>query len=239
MGVGMRLFLSANCASSAPLRAMLIAIDGPAGAGKSTVARALAHRLGFTYLDSGAMYRCIGLLSLETPDLQAVSIARSARIEFVAPASPTSDSQAGKVLLDGRDVSDAIRAPEISAAASRVAGDPGVREALVAKQRKLIEHGDWVAEGRDIGTVVAPGAELKVYLTADPAERARRRAAELGGDQTIVMAEQTLRDTRDRTRAHSPLETAPGAITLDTTGMGFDHVVEHIAELAKTALLSG
>jgi cytidylate kinase len=218
---------------------MLIAIDGPAGAGKSTVARALAARLGFTYLDSGAMYRCVGLLSLESPDLQAASLARSARIEFVAGASPSWDPRAGKVLLDGRDVSEAIRAPEISAAASRVAADPGVREALVAKQRKLIERGDWVAEGRDIGTVVAPRAELKVYLTADPEERARRRAAELGGDQATVMAEQTLRDARDSTRAHSPLETAPGAIVLDTTGMGFDQVVEHIAELAKRRSLSG
>jgi cytidylate kinase len=215
---------------------MLIAIDGPAGAGKSTVARALAGRLGFTYLDSGGMYRCVGLLSLESPDLQAASLARSARIELVAGASPSGDSQAGKVLLDGRDVSEAIRAPEISAAASHVAADPGVREALVAKQRKLIERGDWVAEGRDIGTVVAPGAELKVYLTADPAERARRRAAELGGDQATVMAEQTLRDTRDSTRAYSPLEMAPGAIVLDTTCMSFDQVVDHIAELAKSAL---
>ncbi len=215
---------------------MLIAIDGPAGAGKSTVARALADRLGFTYLDSGAMYRCVGLLSLESPDLRAASLARSARIELVAGASTSWDSQAGKVLLDGRDVSDAIRTPEISTAASHVAADPGVREALVAKQRKLIEQGDWVAEGRDIGTIVAPGAEMKVYLTADPAERARRRAAELGGDQATVMAEQTLRDTRDSTRAHSPLETAPGAIVLDTTGMSFNQVVDHIAELAKSAL---
>jgi cytidylate kinase len=215
---------------------MLIAIDGPAGAGKSTVARALAGRLGFTYLDSGAMYRCVGLLSLESPDLQAASLARSARIEFVGGANPSQDSQVGKVLLDGRDVSDTIRSSEVSAAASRVAADPGVRGALVTKQRELIEGGNWVAEGRDMGTVVAPGAELKIYLTADPAERARRRAAELGGDQATVMAEQTLRDARDSSRAHSPLEAAPGAIVLDTTGMSFDHVVEHIAELAKTAL---
>jgi cytidylate kinase len=218
---------------------MLIAIDGPAGAGKSTVTRALARRLGFAYLDSGAMYRCIGLLSLNSPDLEPASLARSARIEFVAGADPTHGSQAGKVLLDGRDVSDAIRTPEVSAAASRVAADLGVREAIVAKQRELIEGGDWVAEGRDIGTVVAPEAELKVYLTADPAERARRRAAELDGDQVTVMAEQTLRDARDSSRAHSPLEAAPGAVVLDTTGMSFGQVVEHIAGLANAALSSG
>ncbi len=209
---------------------MLIAIDGPAGAGKSTVARALAERLGFTYLDSGAMYRCVGLLSLDAPDRAPSTLAASARIEFVA--NPNSSAPERRVLLDGRDVSEAIRAPEVSEAASRVAADPGVREALVAKQRQLIAGGDWVAEGRDIGTVVATDAELKVYLTADAAERARRRAAELGADQATVMAEQTLRDQRDSTRAHSPLEAAPGAVVLDTTGMTIEQVVERIARLA-------
>jgi cytidylate kinase len=138
-------------------------------------------------------------------------------------------------MLDGRDVSEAIRTPPVSEAASRVAADPGVREALVAKQRALIAAGDCVAEGRDIGTVVAPDAELKVYLTADPLERARRRAAELGGDQATVMAEQALRDERDYSRAHSPLEAAPGAVVLDTTGKTVEQVVEQIVELARTA----
>ena len=147
----------------------------------------------------------------------------------------TAWAASGSVLLDGRDVSEAIRAPEVSEAASRVAADPGVREALVAKQRELIAGGDWVAEGRDIGTVVAPDAELKVFLTADPAERARRRAAELGGDRATVMAEQALRDERDSTREHSPLSAAPGAVVLDTTGMTIEQVVERIAALAQAA----
>jgi CMP/dCMP kinase len=203
---------------------MLIAIDGPAGAGKSTVARALAARLGYTYLDSGAMYRCVGLLSLSAPAEQPDALARAARIELGA-----------RVLLDGRDVSEAIRAPEVSEAASRVASDAGVREALVAKQQELIAHGDWVAEGRDIGTVVAPDASLKVFLTADPRERARRRAAELGAEEDTVLAEQTLRDERDSTREHSPLRPAPGAVTLDTTRLGVEEVVGRIAALARGA----
>ncbi len=123
------------------------------------------------------------------------------------------------MLLDGADVSDAIRSPEVSEAASRVAADEGVREALVAKQRALVGTGDWVAEGRDIGTVVAPGAELKVFLTADPHERARRRAQQLGADETTVLAEQLLRDERDSTREHSPLKAAQDAVELDTTGL--------------------
>jgi len=116
-----------------------------------------------------------------------------------------------------------------------VAADPGVREALVAQQRALIDAGDWVAEGRDIGTVVAPDAELKVYLTAGAEERARRRAAELGADPATVLAEQSLRDERDSTRSHSPLRAAPGALTLDTTGMAVEQVVARIAALARDA----
>jgi cytidylate kinase len=213
---------------------VLIAIDGPAGAGKSTVARALATRLGFTYLDSGAMYRCVGLLALQSPTRTPAVLAGAARIDFAGAADPAQLH----VLLDGRNVSEAIRAPTVTEAASRVAVDPGVRAALVAKQRELISRGDWVAEGRDIGTVVAPEAELKLYLTADPAERARRRALELGADQATVMAEQTLRDQRDSTRAHSPLQAAAGAVVLDTTGMAIEQVVERIAQLAQAARAS-
>jgi CMP/dCMP kinase len=210
---------------------MLIAIDGPAGAGKSTVARALAGRLGFTYLDSGAMYRCVGLLALDTPEAPPASLANSARIELIA-ADAAMGMPGDRVLLDGRDVTRSIRAPEVSEAASNVAADPGVRDALVSKQRKLIASGNWVAEGRDIGTVVAPDAELKVFLTADANERARRRAVELGGEEAIVMAEQTLRDERDSTRTHSPLQAAPDAVVLDTTGMTIEQVVERISGLA-------
>jgi cytidylate kinase len=227
---------------------MLIAIDGPAGAGKSTVARALARRLGFTYLNSGAMYRCVALLSLAAPGAAPAELAAAARIELGAEpgegrgagagsASTAVDSPAAgavntRVLLDGRDVSVQIRSPEVSEAASRVAADPGVRAALVSLQRALIVGGDWVAEGRDIGTVVAPEAELKVFLTASPEERARRRAAELGADAGTVLAEQALRDERDATREHSPLAAAPGAVVLDTSGLTVEDVVERIAVLA-------
>jgi cytidylate kinase len=211
---------------------LLVAIDGPAGAGKSTVARAVARELGFTYLDSGAMYRCVALLSLQEPSREPAELARGARIEL------RDEGGVPGVVLDGRDVSERIRAADVSEAASKVAADPGVREALVAQQRALIEAGDWVAEGRDIGTVVAPDAELKVYLTASAEERARRRAAELGAEPATVLAEQALRDERDATRSHSPLQAAPGAFTLDTTGMGVEQVVARIAGLARDAAAS-
>jgi cytidylate kinase len=207
---------------------MVIAIDGPAASGKSAVARALARRLGFTYLDSGAMYRSVALLTSASKTGDPAALAREARIELLPD----------RVLLDGRDVSEAIRAPGISELASRVAADPGVRAALVAKQRALLAAGDWVAEGRDIGTAVAPGAGLKVFLTASPRERARRRADELGADPEQVLAEQLIRDERDSTRAASPLEPAPEAITLDTTHLSLDAVVERVAALARDTVLA-
>jgi len=202
----------------------VVAIDGPAGAGKSTVARAVAVRLGFTYLDTGAMYRSVALAASER-GLDPASVASSLKIE----------PQAERILVDGRDVSAAIRTPEVSEAASRAAADPEVRRAVVAQQKRLLGNGDWVAEGRDIGSVVAPEAEVKVFLTADPAERARRRAAELGLDEATVLAEQRLRDERDQTREHSPLRAAPGAHIPDTTHMTLDEVVEHIAGLVAGA----
>jgi cytidylate kinase len=209
---------------------MVVAIDGPAGAGKSTVARALAAELGYSYLDSGAMYRCAGLLSLRSPWADPATLARAASIALAGedPSAPR------RVLLDGADVTEEIRAPEVSEAASRVAALETVREALVAKQRALLDAGDWVVEGRDIGSVVAPQAAVKVFLTADPAVRARRRAAELGADEATVLAEQSLRDERDSTRAHSPLRPADGAVTLDTSALDVAAVVARIAALART-----
>jgi cytidylate kinase len=197
---------------------MVIAIDGPAGAGKSTVARGVAEALAFRYLDSGAMYRAVGLASLSRPEPPA-QLARELDIEL-----------GDRVLIDGRDVTELIRTPEVSEAASRVAADIGVREALVVKQRALLSSGDWVAEGRDIGTVVAPDADLKVFLTADDRERARRRADELGVDVEAVYAEQAQRDSRDQGRAHSPLVPAPDAIVLDTTELAPQEVVERIVQ---------
>ena len=200
---------------------MILAIDGPAGAGKSSVARAVADRLGFTYLDSGAMYRAVALAAAER------------RAEPAAVAGELAIEPGDRVLLDGRDVTQAIRTPEITEAASRAAADPRVRRALVAQQRRALAAGDWVAEGRDIATVVAPDAEVQVFLTADPAERARRRAAQLGTDAATVLAEQTIRDQRDSSREHSPLRPAPGAVVLDTTGMSFEEVVDRVVVLAN------
>ena len=199
---------------------MVIAIDGPAGAGKSSIARAVAECLGFAYLDSGAMYRSVALAALDQ-GAEPADVAPAVRIEV-----------GDRVLLDGRDVTDAIRTAEVSEAASRAAADPAVRAAMVAEQRRLLSSGNWVAEGRDIGTVVAPDADLKVFLTASPDERARRRAAELGADPGAVRAEQALRDERDTTREHSPLEPAAGAVVLDTTDLTLREVVERVVELA-------
>ena len=203
---------------------MVVAIDGPAGAGKSSVARAAARELGFTYLDSGAMYRSVALAALQ----RGAAPAEVAGTLSVEPGE--------RVLLDGRDVTEAIRSPEVSEAASRAAADPAVRRALVALQRRMLSRGDWVAEGRDIGTVVAPAAEVKVFLSASPRERARRRAEELGADPQTVLAEQAIRDQRDRTRAHSPLKPAAGSVGLDTTDLTLEQVVARVVELVRASL---
>ena len=205
---------------------MVIAIDGPSGVGKSTVARAVAAALGFTYLDTGAMYRCVALASLRH-DLPPADLAPDLRI-----------SPGERVLLDGEDVTDAIRTPEVSERASQVAAVPAVRRAMVSEQQRLMSSGDWVAEGRDIGTVVAPDAHLKVFLTADPAERAARRAAQIGADPATVLAEQAIRDERDRNRTDSPLRPAAGAIELDTTDLTLEQVVERVVALSQSSQTS-
>ncbi len=206
---------------------MVIAIDGPAGTGKSTVARAVAERLGFTYLDTGAMYRAVALAANESGDAAA---AVAARVEI---------ELGERVLLDGRDVTDAIRTPEVTAATSHVAADPAVRAALVRRQQEIVAVGDWVAEGRDIGTVVAPDAAVKVFLTATAEERARRRAAQTGADFHTVLAQQAERDERDSTADRAIFEAPADAVPVDTTELTLDEVIAQIATLVVEAKASG
>jgi cytidylate kinase len=202
---------------------MVIAIDGPAGAGKSTVARAVAERLGFTYLDTGAMYRCIGLETL-TSDEPPARIAERAQLEI-----------GERVICNARDVTQEIRAPEVSEAASKVAADSGVRAALVRMQQAIMADGDWVAEGRDIATVVAPDAAVKVFLFASPEERARRRAEQSGRDVQAVLTNMRVRDDRDATAQRSVHEPAPDATPVDTTGLTLDEVVDQVVTLVVEA----
>jgi cytidylate kinase len=212
---------------------MVIAIDGPAGAGKSTVARAVAGELGFTYLDSGAMYRCVALAalargkSLDDGDGLGV-LAEGLEIGFDGP----------RILLGERDVSSEIRTSAVTAAASRVSVHPRVRAAMVARQRHLIGTGNYVAEGRDIGTVVSPDSPLKIFLTASDEERARRRAAETGEDLEAVLTAQRRRDARDTEREHGALRAAEDAIELDTTGFSLDEVVARVVALARERSLA-
>lgn len=207
---------------------MVIAIDGPAGAGKSTVARGLSRALGFTYLDSGAMYRCVALAALR----RRADLDDPATLGKVARGIDISLGD-GIVRLDGGDVTEAIRAPSVSSAASQVSVHAPVRAALVERQRALLASGDYVAEGRDIGTVVAPDAALKVFLTATEKERAERRAAERGEPFEHVLGAQASRDERDRLREHGTLRRADDAVELDTTGMTVDDAVAHVLALAR------
>jgi cytidylate kinase len=203
---------------------MVIAIDGPAGAGKSTVARAVAQRLGYTYLDTGAMYRCVGLAA-GGDAASAGEVAERIVIEL-----------GERVLLDGRDVTEEIRTPGASEAASLVASDPAVRAALVRKQQAIVAEGHWVAEGRDIATVVAPDAAVKVFLTADPEERARRRALDLGSDVEEVLAAQRARDLLDQSGGQrATLEAPTDSVPVDTTGLTLEEVVDQVVTLAIEA----
>jgi cytidylate kinase len=217
---------------------MIIAIDGPAGSGKSTVARGLARRLGFTYLDSGAMYRAVTLAALEADadlgDGELLGqLAANAQIRL-----HERDHDNVQVLLDGRDVSEEIRTPAVTGSSSRVAAHRQVRKALLVRQRALIADGDWVVEGRDIGTVVAPDAAIKAFLTADPSERARRRAAELQRRGIEAETEDVhraieQRDRLDSTRSAAPLRPAEDAVSIDTTGLEPQQVIEQVLALVE------
>ena len=220
---------------------MIIAIDGPAGSGKSTVAKQVARMLGFHYLDTGAMYRCVAWYALEngvsTDDADELArIAREQRIVFShEPGNPIATG----VAIAGVDCTHAIRTPRVDRVVSAVAAVPAVREALVMQQRAIAADDDIAMEGRDIGTVVFPDAEVKVFLTATPEERARRRAlqnAEKGYGETdaaVILADIIARDKADSTRDVAPLKPADDAVELDTTGLSIDEVCERIAALAQ------
>jgi cytidylate kinase len=216
-----------------------IAIDGPAGAGKSTVARRLAERLGYVYVDSGAMYRAVALHALRSgvsgEDQDDISaLARSVRVEFQAaePGEPQ------RILLNGEDVTAEIRDPEVGTMASVVSAIPGVRSALVAQQQAVGVNGGVVMEGRDIGTVVFPGAEVKIFLTASSEERAARRHADIlarGSQASLeeVRADQDERDRRDATRPVSPLVAAPDAVMIQSDDLTPDEVADEIMEMIE------
>ena len=213
---------------------LVIAIDGPAGAGKSTIARRIAARLGFTYIDSGAMYRAIALWAMR----QNVDPTDMHRMEQLARAASI-QLEAGQVLLNDEDVTAAIRAPSVSEASSRVAMIPGVRRALVDKQREIALHNNVVMEGRDIGTVVFPDAQMKIFLDAASPERVRRRAVESGQPPEDVAEQMDERDRRDRTRSEAPLTQAPDAVYLDSTDLSLDAVEEAILKLVRSRMTNG
>ena len=220
---------------------VVVAIDGPAGAGKSTVARRVAQTLGFIYIDTGAMYRAVALWAhragVPADDMHRLGqLAHEADIGFRAGAST--------VLLNGEDVSEAIRAPEMSSMASKVSAVPAVRRALVEKQRAMAAESSVVMEGRDIGTVVFPDARVKVFLDADPGVRAKRRVDELRRkglpvDESAAAREMAERDNRDSTRADAPLMQAPDAVYLDTTGLSIDEVVEEVLKVTRARTTNG
>jgi cytidylate kinase len=207
---------------------MVIAIDGPAGAGKSTVAKGVARALGFTYLDSGAMYRAVALAALER-GIDPDDGERLGELAWDLDIGFAGDT----ITLDGKAVEGRIRSPEVTIASSRVSVHPQVRQAMVKRQRELIASRNYVAEGRDIGTVVSPDSPLKVFLTADEGERARRRAADSGEPVAEVREAIRDRDRRDQERADSPLRVANESVEIDTTPLTQEEVVERIVEVAR------
>ena len=216
------------------MRGQAIAVDGPAGSGKSTVAKALARRLGAAHVDTGAMYRALALKMLEE---KLRFDDRSAVAEVLASTDIWVGD--GKVLLDGRDVAHLIRSDEVTAASSKVAELEPVRRGMVERQRAIAEAaGSAVVEGRDIGTVVLPGADLKIYLTASEQERARRRSLETGSEAGRTAAEIASRDARDSERTFSPLKAAADAVVLDTTDLSIEQVLDRILEILTTAGLA-
>jgi cytidylate kinase len=209
----------------------VIALDGPSGTGKSTVARGLARRLGFRYLDTGAMYRAVTWAALREgvdPEDAAAVTDLAARTRITVTTDP--DDQ--HVTVDGHPVDREIRSKAVTTAVSPVSAAPGVRALLVAQQRELIGPGAVVVEGRDIGTVVAPDAPLKIFLTASADARATRRSRQDGTDRTGTAADLDRRDTYDSSRAHSPLRAADDAVHVDTTAMDVEEVIQQLVDLA-------
>jgi CMP/dCMP kinase len=220
---------------------VVVAIDGPAGAGKSTIARRIAEKLGFVYVNTGAIYRAVALwairLGVDLHDMHRLEqLAKEAKIELAA--------NNGRITLNGEDVTEAIRDPRVSEAASKVSAVPGVRRALLAIQRNMAEQNSVVMEGRDIGSVVFPHARVKIFLDADPHERARRRALEReeegqGADFEAVSGELKARDERDRRRSESPLVQAPDAELVDTTGLSLEQVEQAVLRVVRARISNG